>query len=88
MNNIKKNQKEMFSSKAKEEALDEEWFRITVRNLRKYDKEIKNIFFHLYRLFQFIEAYYWFITHDGIRSMIFFQNRTGEKDRDQIMTLS
>lgn len=80
--------KEMFSSKAQEEGLDEEWFRITVRNLRKYDKEIKNIFFHLYRLFQFIEAFHWFTTHDGIRSMIFFQNRAGDKDSDQIMTLS
>ena len=80
--------KEMFSAKAREEGLDEEWFRITVRNLRRYDKEMKSSFFHLYRLFQFIEAYHWFITHDDIRSMIFFQNRTGEKDSNQIMTLS
>ena len=80
--------KDLFSAKAQEEGLDEEWFLITVRNLRIYDKEMKSTFFHLYRLFQFIEAYHWFITHDDIRSMIFFQNRTGKNDRDQIITLS
>ena len=85
---LPKKYKKMFSPKAQEEGLDEEWFRITYRNLRKNNKEMNSIFFHLYRLFQFIEAYHWFITHDDIRSMIFFQNRTGEKDRDQIITLS
>ena len=44
--------------------------------------------FQLYRLFQFIEAYHWFITHDDIHSMIYFQNRTGDKDKDQINILS
>ena len=44
--------------------------------------------FQLYRLFQFIEAYHWFITHDDIHSMIYFQNRTGDKDKDQINVLS
>lgn len=44
--------------------------------------------FQLYRLFQFIEAYDWFITHDDIHSMIYFQNRTGDKDKDQINVLS
>ena len=80
--------KKMFSKEAQEEGLDEEWFRITLRNLRKYDKNIDNTVFQLYRLFQFIESYYWFISHDNIHSMIFFQNRTGDKDRLQIQTLS
>lgn len=48
---LPQNYKEMFSSKAKEEGLDEEWFRITVRNLRKYDKEIKNTFFPFIQAF-------------------------------------
>ena len=80
--------KEMFSKAAQEAGLAEEWFRITVRNLRKNENNIENTLFQLYRLFQFIESYYWFITHDDIHSMIFFQNRTGDKDRFQIHVLS
>ena len=80
--------KEMFSKAAQEAGLAEEWFRITVRNLRKNESNIENTLFQLYRLFQFIESYYWFITHDDIHSMIFFQNRTGDKDRCQIHVLS
>ena len=42
----------------------------------------------LYRYYQFIEAYHVFISHDDIHSMIYFQNRTGDKDKDQINVLS
>ena len=35
-----------------------------------------------------MESYYWFVKHDDIHSMIFFQNRTGDKDKLQIQTLS
>lgn len=80
--------KEMFSKEAQEEGLADDWFRITVRNLRRYDQNLDNTFFQLYRLFQFIESYHWFIYHDDIHSMIFFQNRTGEKDKQQIQLLS
>ena len=80
--------KQMFSEKAREEGLDEEWFKSTRRDLRKKCKNIDDELFQLYRLFQFIEAYHWFITHDDIHSMIYFQNRTGDKDRDQVNVLS
>lgn len=80
--------KEMFSKEAREEGLDEEWFKITIRQLKKYDSTLENVFFQLYRLFQFVESYHWFISHDDLRSMIYFQNRTGDKDKIQIYTLS
>lgn len=80
--------KEMFSKDAQEEGLDEVWFRVTLRLLKREDNNIENILFKLYRLFQFIESYSWFIKHDDIHSMIFFQNRTGDKDKLQVHTLS
>ena len=80
--------KDMFSKDAQEDGLADGWFRITLRNLRRYDKNTENTLFQLYRLFQFIESYHWFINHDDIHSMIFFQNRTGDKDKVQIHTLS
>lgn len=81
----------MFSKDAQEEGLDEEWFRITLRELNKESQSSKNtdnVSFQLYRLYQFIEAYYWFYTHNDIHSMLYFQNRTGDKDRNQIHVLS
>ncbi len=80
--------KEMFSKDAQEEGLADKWFRITLRILRRYDKKTENTLFQLYRLFQFIESYHWFVKHDDIHSMIYFQNRTGDKDKVQIQTLS
>lgn len=83
--------KRIFSKEAQEEGMDEEWFRITLRELNKDSQSAKNtdnISFQLYRLFQFIEAYHWFYTHDDIHSMLYFQNRTGDKDRNQIHVLS
>lgn len=80
--------KQMFSPAALEEGLADRWFRITLRGLKKTSKNNDDIFFQLYRLFQFIEAYHWFIAHDDIHSMIYFQNRTGDKDKDQINVLS
>ena len=70
--------KMMFSKEAREEGLDELWFKCTRRELMKSKKEGESISFPLYRLFQFIEAYHWFINHEDIRSMIFFQNRNGD----------
>ena len=83
--------KAMFSKEALDRKLDEEWFRITLRELKRNPplaKNTDNITFQLYRLFQFIESYYWFYTHNDIHSMLSFQNRTGDKDRNQIQTLS
>jgi len=80
--------KELFSKEAQEDGLADEWFRVTLRELKRRGKDLDNRLFELYRLFQFIESYSWFINHDDIHSMIFFQNRTGEKDKLQIQTLS
>lgn len=80
--------KQLFSSDAIKEGLVEKWFKITRRELKKTSKGVEDLTFKLYRLFQFIEAYYWFISHDDIHSMIYFQNRTGDKDKNQIHTLS
>lgn len=65
--------KMMFSKEAREEGLDELWFKCTRRELMKSKKEGESISFPLYRLFQFIEAYHWFINHEDIRSMISFK---------------
>lgn len=50
--------KMMFSKEAREEGLDELWFKCTRRELMKSKKEGESISFPLYRLFQFIEAYH------------------------------
>lgn len=78
--------KKMFSSDAQD--LAESWFKITLRNLKKEKDDIKSVIFYLNRYFQFIEAYYYFITHDDIHSMIFFQNQRGDRDANQFQTLS
>jgi hypothetical protein len=80
--------RQMFSTDAIEEGLVDKWFKIKNRELKKISKDIEDHVFQLYRLFQFIEAYHWFISHEDIHSMIFFQNRTGDKDREQIQLLS
>jgi len=80
--------KKMFSQSAQDEGLDEQWFRLTMRNLEKQNSDSNNTEFSLYRLFQFIETYYWFYTHPDVHSMIYFQNRTGDKDRSQFQYLS
>ena len=67
--------------------LAERWLKITVRGLEK-DKDSKSVFFYLNRYFQFIEAYHYFITHNGIHSMIFFQNKRGDRDANHFQTLS
>lgn len=77
--------KMMFSKEAREEGLDELWFKCTRRELMKSKKEGESISFPLYRLFQFIEAYHWFINHEDIRSMIFFQNRNGDPIQTNVL---
>lgn len=67
--------RQMFSTDAIEEGLVDKWFKIKNRELKKTVKDIENHVFQLYRLFQFIEAYHWFISHEDIHSMIYFQNR-------------
>ena len=76
----------MFSKEAREEGLDELWFKCTRRELMKSKKEGESISFPLYRLFQFIEAYHWFINHEDIKSMIFFQNRNGDPIQTNVLS--
>lgn len=80
--------RQMFSTDAIEEGLVDKWFKIKNRELKMTAKDIEDQMFQLYRLFQFIEAYHWFISHEDIHSMIYFQNRTGDKDKEQIQLLS
>lgn len=78
--------RQMFSKEARDEGLDDLWFKCTKRELIKNKKEGESISFPLYRLFQFIEAYSWFISHDDIRSMIFFQNRNGDPKQTNVLS--
>lgn len=78
--------KKMFSKEAIEEGLDEMWFRCTRMKLNKSKKDGEDITFHLYRLFQFIEAYHWFINNSDVHSMIFFQNRTGDSIQTNVLS--
>jgi len=78
--------KKMFSKEARKEGLDERWFKYTRRELEKNKKEKDKISFSFYRLFQFIEAYHWFINHNDIRSMIFFQNRIGDPLQTNVLS--
>ena len=61
--------KELFSKEAQEYGLADEWFRVTLRELKRRGKDLDNRLFELYRLFQFIESYSWFINHDDIHSI-------------------
>ena len=80
--------KAMFSKDAIDEGFADEWFKCTKRELIKNKKKDEKITYQLYRLFQFIEAYRWFIDHEDVHSMIFFQNRTGDKYKNQYNTIS
>ena len=80
--------RKMFCIDAQKEELADEWFRITYRNLNNVCKDNNNVRFQLNRLFQFIEAYNWFVNHNDVHSMIYFQNRTGYRDYNQFQVLS
>lgn len=80
--------KALFCQDAIDEGLADEWFRCTKRELIRNKKKDEKITYQLYRLFQFIETYRWFVDHKDVHSMIFFQNRTGDKDKNQFNTIS
>ena len=81
--------KALFDCEAQDAGLADKWFKYTKRELIIMFGDCANdLEFHFYRLFQFIEAYHWFMSHDDIHSMIYFQNRSGEKDKVQINVLS
>lgn len=77
----------MFSEKARQDGLVERWFKLTKRKLDSTSKSMKGLTFKMYRLLQFIEAYHNFIIHDDIHSMLFFQNRSGDKDSEDYTIL-
>ena len=77
---------QMFSKEAIDDGLVDKWFKIAKKTLPKRGND--DLTFQLYRLYQFIEAYHWFIHHDDVHSMIFFQNRRGDKDKDHFNVLS
>ena len=60
-----------FCKEACDNGLVTSWF-IHTKNSLLQDKD--DISFDLYRTLQFIEVYHFFIAHDGIHSMIYFQN--------------
>lgn len=78
--------KSMFSKEAQEEGLADMWFRCTRRELIRNKREDENITFYLYRLYQFIEAYHWFVNNGEVRSMIFFQNRNGNPIQANVLS--
>ena len=81
--------KKMFCQDAVNDGMVDKWFNFTLHKLRKeYSDKTNQISFELYKIFQFIEAYHWFIEHNDIHSMLFFQNRTGDKDKLQIHIIS
>lgn len=68
-----------------------QWYRDLRRELMdRYDQNRKTVAFQLGRWMQFVEAYHWFVTHDEVHSMIYFQNKTGLDpfDMKQTMTIS
>ena len=76
----------LFSEEARKDGLDNTWFKCTKRYLMHNKKEGESISFQLYRLFQFIEAYAWFIKHEDVHSMIFFQNRIGDPIQTNVLS--
>lgn len=81
--------KSLFSKAAQDEKKPEIWFRLTLSQLNSIPgTDNENVKFQIYRLFQFIVAYHWFYTHNDIHSMIYFQNRSGDKDQQQYTILS
>jgi hypothetical protein len=79
-----------FSEEAIKEGLPQKWFKATCKLMENRDEGINKINLTFYRLFQFIEAYRWFIDTADVRSMIYFQNRSGSdpEERAQFMCLS
>jgi len=85
----------MFCPEAVEGGLVRKWFNETKSQLeRQSSNKSENrsvtdeIQFQLNRILQFVEVYHWFHTHDDIHSMIFFQNRSGIKDKEQFTAIS
>lgn len=78
----------MFCESAILDGLVDEWFKLTRKNVFANSLDNNDPTFYLYRIYQFIEAYHWFYTHQDIHSMLFFQNRAAFKDRVQMNVIA
>lgn len=79
----------IFSEEARKQGLDHKWYRYTVRRLSSaQSKDSEKFKYPLNRLLQFIEAYHWFNEHADIRSMLYFQNRSGDYEASQLHVIS
>lgn len=70
----------MFSEAARNAGLADKWLKQVVRLFKEKKEKESDVIFELYRLFQFIEAYHWFVSHPDIQSMLYFQNRLADKE--------
>lgn len=80
--------RQMFCESALQEGLVDEWFKLTRKNVFANSLDNNDPTFYLYRIYQFIESYHWFHTHDDIHSMLYFQNRAAAKDREQMNVIA
>lgn len=67
----------MFSQDAVDDGYVDDWFKLARERVYKTGGESSDPTFEFYRIYQFIEAYHWFYTHDDIHSMLF--SRTGQQ---------
>ena len=74
----------LFCNEAIEDGIIDEWFKRTRENIYKNVGPKDDPTFPLYRIYQFIETYHYFMTHDDIHSMLYFQNRSSYKDTVQM----
>lgn len=70
----------MFSEAARKEGLPDKWLRQVIRLFKGQKEKDSDVVFELYRIFQFIEVYHWFVSHPDIQSMLYFQNRLADKE--------
>lgn len=78
----------LFCNDAIEDGIVDEWFKRTREEIYKNASSKDNPTFPLYRIYQFIEAYHYFMTHDDIHSMLYFQNRSSYKDTVQMNVIA
>lgn len=71
----------MFSEEAINDGLVDEWFKLTKAEIFSNTREGLDPTFQLNRLFQFIEAYHWFIHTSEVHSMLYFQNQSAKTER-------
>lgn len=78
----------LFCNDAIEDGIVDEWFKRTREEIYKNVGPKDDPTFPLYRIYQFIETYHYFMTHDDIHSMLYFQNRSSNKDAVQMNVIA